>query len=96
MHVCTYILLGSGIIVKTIIKQENNLAIENPDRSSVHSNENGKRKEIRQVSLFSNQMKNILWRRASDRFTFPFFLVKSKYVFVVTIAIFYKLGRWYK
>jgi hypothetical protein len=52
MHVCTYILLGSGIIVKTIIKQEKNLAIENPDRSSVHSNENGKRKEIRQVSLF--------------------------------------------
>ena len=40
--------LDPEVIVKTI-KQEKNVAVDNPDGSSVHSNGNEKRKEIRKV-----------------------------------------------
>ena len=47
---CAFALyLDSEVIVK--IKQEKNLVSDNPGTTSVHSNENGQRKEIRKVRL---------------------------------------------
>ena len=50
---CAFALyLDSEVIVK--IKQEKNLVSDNPGTTSVHSNENGQRKEIRKVATSKN------------------------------------------